>query len=44
MEGSEVCLEWVNHIAGLFLEVEGHQQIDTVIDIMDVKCVTSPVQ
>lgn len=44
MEGSEVCLEWVNHIARLFLEVEGHQQIGTVIDIMDVKCVTSPVQ
>ena len=37
-------LEWVNHIAYLFLEIEEWQQIDTVIDMMNFICVTSPAQ
>lgn len=44
MEDTEVYLEWVNHIICLFLEIEGCQQIDTVIDIMNIKCVTNPLQ
>lgn len=44
MEDTEVYLEWVNHIICLILEVEGRQQIDTVVDIVNIKYVTNPLQ